>query len=51
LNNCSLEATVWGEKYEEGRHPIKTLIKAVTFHQLQIEEENGNWKAQLIFDL
>ena len=51
LNNCSLEATVWGEEYEEGRHPIKTLVKAVTFHQLEIKEENGNWKAQIIFDL
>ena len=51
LNNDHLVATVWGEEYEEGRHPIKTCIKAVTFHQLQIKENAGFWKTQIIFDL
>jgi SHS2 domain-containing protein len=46
-----LKATAWGEALDEGRHPIKTLIKAVTFHQLQVRQEEGVWKAQLIFDL
>ena len=46
-----LKATAWGEPYEEGRHPIKTPVKAVTFHQLRVRKEQGVWKAQLIFDL
>jgi len=51
LNNHHLEAKAWGEKYVEGKHPIKTAIKAVTFHQLLVQKENDNWKTQIIFDL
>jgi SHS2 domain-containing protein len=51
LTENNLKATAWGEKYIEGRHPIKRVIKAVTFHQLQIREKNGHWQTQIIFDL
>jgi SHS2 domain-containing protein len=40
-----------GEEFDEGRHPIKTSIKAVTYHQLEIKEEDGHWHAQVIFDI
>lgn len=49
-NGQSLDAIVWGEEYAEGHHPIKTVIKAVTFHQLEIRQEKGIWKTQIIFD-
>ena len=51
LSNTHLEATAWGERYVEGTHPIKRVIKAVTFHQLKISERNGHWQTQIIFDL
>ena len=51
LTKSNLEANAWGEKYIEGRHSIKRVIKAVTFHQLQIREKNGHWQTQIIFDL
>jgi SHS2 domain-containing protein len=51
LDGRRLEATARGEAYDEGRHPIKTLIKAVTYHQLEIRQEKGIWKARIIFDL
>jgi len=51
LSKEHLEATAWGEKYVEGKHPIKRIIKAVTFHQLMIAEKNGRWQTQIIFDL
>jgi SHS2 domain-containing protein len=51
LDSCHVKAVAWGEEYNEERHPIKTLIKAVTFHQLRIEEQGGVWKSQIIFDL
>lgn len=40
-----------GEEFDEGRHPIKTSIKAVTYHQLEIKEKDGRWQAQVIFDI
>lgn len=51
LTEQHLEATAWGEHYDEKKHPIKTIIKAVTFHQLRIENQGGTWRAQIIFDL
>ena len=46
-----LEALAQGESYVEGRHPIKTTVKAATYHQLKIENHQGVWTAQVIFDL
>ena len=46
-----LEALAQGESYVEGRHPIKTTVKAATYHQLKIENRQGVWTAQVIFDL
>jgi SHS2 domain-containing protein len=51
LTKEHLEATAWGEKYVEGTHPIKRVIKAVTFHQLSVQKQKGMWKTQIIFDL
>jgi SHS2 domain-containing protein len=51
LTKEHLEATAWGEKYVEGKHPIKRVIKAVTFHQLSVQKQKGMWKTQIIFDL
>jgi SHS2 domain-containing protein len=51
LNKMHLEAIAWGEKYTVEKHPIKRIIKAVTFHQLFIHKQRGRWKTQIIFDL
>jgi len=51
LSKERLEATAWGEKYTAEKHPIKRIIKAVTFHQLTIQKQRGRWKTQIIFDL
>jgi SHS2 domain-containing protein len=46
-----LRAMVRGEPFQEGVHVIKTEVKAVTYHQIKVRKENGNWRAQIIFDL
>ncbi len=46
-----LKATVKGEPFQEGVHVIKTEVKAVTYHQLEVRQENGRWRAQIILDL
>ncbi len=46
-----LRAVARGEPYQEGRHVIKTGVKAVTYHQIRVEKRNGGWRAQVIFDL
>jgi protein archease len=51
IQDHHLEALAQGESYVEDRHPIKTTVKAATYHQLKIENRQGVWTAQVIFDL
>lgn len=46
-----LRGTVRGEHYDPDRHEIKTLIKAVTYHQLRVRSSNTGWSARVIFDI
>src|SRR3972149_5851420 len=46
-----LKAIVKGEPFQEGVHVIKTEVKAVTYHQIEVRQENGRWRGQIIFDL
>jgi SHS2 domain-containing protein len=51
LSEQHLEADVSGEIFDSARHTIFTEIKAVTFHDLQLERDEHGWKARIIFDL
>lgn len=51
LENNSLSATVYGEEFREGHHTIRTVVKAVTYHQIQVEQKDGGWVSRVIFDL
>ena len=46
-----LHATVRGETFDSARHPIKVLIKGVTYHALSIAETPGGWTATVVFDI
>jgi SHS2 domain-containing protein len=51
LEPTRLTATVRGEPFDPPRHPIDTEIKAVTYHQIAVEQVAGRWQARVIFDL
>lgn len=51
LDEDGLKAKVKGEVYQEGTHIIKTGVKAVTYHQIEVCKENKGWRARVIFDL
>ena len=51
LDDQTIRAFADGEKYDEARHPIKTVIKGATYHQLKIEQKHDVWTARIIFDL
>lgn len=51
IHDARLHASFCGETFLEGKHVIKTEIKAVTYHNLSIIKENRQWKARVIFDL
>lgn len=46
-----LQGTLLGEKHDPARHPIRVLIKAVTYHQLAIVQREGTWSAKVVFDI
>jgi SHS2 domain-containing protein len=46
-----LKAIVKGEAFREGVHVIKTEVKAVTYHRIEVRQEKGGWRAQVILDL
>jgi SHS2 domain-containing protein len=46
-----LGARIEGEALDPERHPIKVLLKAVTYHGLEIKEDHGRWTATVIFDI
>ncbi len=51
LRDGSLKARARGEAFDGKRHIMKTGIKAVTYHQIQVKKEKGRWRARIIFDL
>lgn len=46
-----LKARARGEVFREGVHLIKTGVKAVTHHQIEVKKEDGGWRARVILDL
>jgi len=51
MNRCSLKATAGGEFFQPERHLLKREIKAVTYHQVKVENRDGKWEGRIIFDL
>jgi len=51
VNRCSLRAIARGELFQPERHLIKREIKAVTYHQVKVENKDGKWQGRIIFDL
>lgn len=43
-------AAAW-EPYDPARHPLRTELKAVTYHQLEVVREGVEWKGRVIFDV
>jgi len=51
IDKSGLEAVVKGEKIDPSKHSLKTEIKAVTYHGLEVRKNNDLWEAQVIFDV
>lgn len=51
IGEDGLEAIARGEPFQEGIHIIKTEVKAVTYHQIEVGKRDGGWRAKVILDL
>ncbi len=50
-NEYLIEASAWGEEFDPNRHESRTLVKAVTYAQMNIEKTNGLWRATFVVDI
>ena len=51
LQDDSLSALARGEKFDRSRHQAKLMVKAITYHQLELEESPQGWRAQVYVDI
>lgn len=51
VSQTSLEGFIFGETYNSKKHELKLDVKAITYHQLQIENISGSWKARFFVDV
>jgi len=50
LDDNRLQARVYGEKVDSSKHKLKTGVKAVTYHMLKVEKNNG-CRVQVLLDI
>ena len=51
FGDMKIVADVAGEDFDPERHEKRLLIKAATYHQLNIEEKDRVWVTHVIFDI
>lgn len=45
-----LRASAWGEPIDAKKHRVRTDVKAVTYHLLEVKKTNDKWIAKVILD-
>ncbi|MBU4266920.1 MAG: archease [Candidatus Altiarchaeota archaeon] len=51
IKDRGLSAVAKGERFDPKKHRIETEIKAVTYHEMLIKEEKGEWSATVLCDI
>jgi SHS2 domain-containing protein len=50
-NGVSLDAEIWGEKYDPKKHKQKVGVKAVTYHRMEITKDPEKVTLKFILDI
>jgi len=51
LKPDSIEAVACGELFDPEKHELHIEVKAATYHGLSLSNDDGIWKARIIFDI
>lgn len=51
IDPTSISASAFGEPRDPDRHPARLVVKAVTWHQLKVEQRDGGWVAEVYLDI
>ncbi len=51
IETNKLAGKAWGEKADPQKHDMAVEVKAATYSQLAVENEDGKWTAQCVVDV
>ena len=51
IEGSTVKAQVTGEKTDPEKHVLRSGVKAITYHLLSVQESNGIWNAEVLFDV
>ena len=51
LDDHAVSGLAWGEKIDQARHQTNLMVKAITYHQLSLQQTAGGWRAQVYVDI
>ncbi len=51
LRETELTAIAQGEQFNPSKHRLKSLVKAITYHQLAFEKRGDLWRARVFVDV
>jgi SHS2 domain-containing protein len=51
LTDTLLKANILGEPYDGSKHELKLDVKAITYHQLKVEDHDSDWIARVFVDI
>lgn len=51
VRDDGLHGTAWGEPLDRGKHVLDHEVKAITYHQLRVEQTADGWLAEVIVDI
>jgi SHS2 domain-containing protein len=51
IDETHVSAALVGEPRQLGRHPWKLIVKAVTYHDLEVTERDGTWVGRVFLDV
>lgn len=47
-----LRAVVWGERFEPSKHEHRTIVKAMTYSQMDVQKgDDGCWRLRFVVDI
>ena len=51
LSETRLSAMVWMDAFDPEKHELRGELKAVTYHQARVSQDDEGWKGTVVFDV
>ncbi|HET7212114.1 MAG TPA: archease [Terriglobia bacterium] len=51
LDDHAASGVAWGEKIDLARHRTNLMVKAITYHQLSLQQTASGWRARVYVDI